>query len=123
MKRFVTAILPLILIGQIPFHATNYVPSDWMKRFQYGLKWTELMMNGYPGAANATESVPEGVVTTTVTMASAIPEFEHIQKPIEEEFCNDDMNEKIETAGEEAFEIQIEWKEERVLEIRKAQVL
>jgi hypothetical protein len=98
MKKVITAILPFILVAQIPFHASSYIPSDWMKSVQYGLKWTELMMNGYPGSAEAEEKVPEGIVTTTVVIAGAIPEMERLQFNFEDEFCEIQIQRTIQKA-------------------------
>ena len=98
MKKVITAILPFILVAQMSFHPSSYIPSDWLKGLQIGMKWTELMMNGYPGAADADEMVPEGVVTTTVVIAGAIPEFDEVQLYFGDEFCETQVDQVIQKA-------------------------
>jgi hypothetical protein len=95
MKKVITAILPFILVAQIPFHPSSYIPTEWMKSVQVGLKWTELMMNGYPGAV---EAVPEGIVTTTVVIAGAVPEIEQLQFDFEDEFCDVQIDQAVHKA-------------------------
>ena len=98
MKKLMIAILPFILLAQIPFHSFSYTPSEWIKSLQVGLKWTELMMNGYPGAAESEGPVPEGIVTTTVVIAGALPEMEHLQFNFEDEFCETQVDQMIQKA-------------------------
>jgi hypothetical protein len=98
MKKVITAILPFILVAQIPFHPTSYIPSEWLKSVQIGLKWTELMMNGYPGSEEAEEAVPEGIVTTTVVIAGAVPEFEQLQFDFEDELCEIQIDQAVHKA-------------------------
>ena len=99
MKRVITVILPLILAAQLPFGTMKFVASEWMNSFEYGLKWTELMMNGYPSGSETDEEVPNGEVTMTVTLASFSPEgedlprMEHIE--IEKEFCQIQLEEEF----------------------------
>jgi hypothetical protein len=96
MKRVITVILPLILAAQLPFGTMKYLASEWMNSFEYGLKWTELMMSGYPGAPEVEERVPAGEVTMTVTLASAIPEIEILPTiEIEKEICRVQMEEQF----------------------------
>ena len=88
MKRVTTAIFTLILAAQLPFGALKYVTSEWMNSFEYGLKWTELMMSGFPGASETEEQIPNGEVTMTVTLAGFSPEIQHLPViEIKKEFC------------------------------------
>ena len=123
MNRVIIAILPIILIVQLGFHASSLVPSEWIKSLNYGLKWTELMMNGYPGAEEVTEAVPEGVVTTTVVLVTAVPELEQYPIAIEVEICNEQIKEEIERAREEAHTVLVKLKTERMLQVKKALII
>ena len=78
MKRLILAVLPILLAAQIPLSVTKIVPSEWKKNFNFGVKWTHLLLDSYSSGLNDeidSESIPEGVVTTTVILAS-MPEFE-----------------------------------------------
>lgn len=101
MKKVVIAIFPLILLAQIRFNASSYIPTEWIKSVQYGLKWTELMVNGYPGAAveaQVNEPIPEGVVTTTVVMTAALADIEEVQLRYEQDFCEAEVQQLIQHA-------------------------
>jgi len=89
MKRLILALLPVLMAAQIPFSVTELVPSDWKKNFDFGVKWTELLVESYSTLTNNEQdkdSVPSGIVTTTVAMAM-IPEPEDFQIVIEPEIC------------------------------------
>src|SRR5687767_5800249 len=88
MKKIFTAIFSFILVAQLPMNAPKFVSTEWMKSIQYGLKWSELMIVGYPGSRDTNEeSIPQGHVTTTVTMASAIPDAVDIQATADPYLC------------------------------------
>jgi len=92
MKRLIAAVLPILLAAQIPFGAVKLVPSDWKKNFDYGVKWTELLLDSYSTVMNGeqdVERIPSGTVTTTVAMA-LIPEIEDLQI-IDPEICQAQM--------------------------------
>jgi hypothetical protein len=117
MKRAIIALLPLILAAQLPISAVKYVPAEWMKSFEYGLKWTELMMNGYPGASETADKVPEGEVTMTVTLASAIPEFHEIDIEMEKDFCRVHPEEEIQMKTMEVIKRHRELRRQRLIKI------
>lgn len=121
MKKVITAILPLILAAQLPFGTMKHMTSEWMNSFAYGLKWTELMMSGYPGASEtreSQESVPRGEVTMTVTLASAIPEIEELPIiQIEKEFCRIEMEQEFQKTMKEVLKRHRDLKEHRLIKI------
>ena len=89
MKRIILAILPIILAAQIPLNTTTLVPSEWKKTLDFGVKWTSLLVNSFSAVADDNaedESIPEGVVTTTVAMA-AIPDTVDFELAIERRLC------------------------------------
>jgi hypothetical protein len=131
MKKLILAFLHFLLIAQLPMNATKFIQSEWMKSFQYGLKWTELMMNGYPGTAEASgEPVPEGTVTTTVMMASAIAgpaeiDF-HLPAICDEELSQQVVRFKVSREKweiEKAARIQVELQRFRLSEIKTVRVV
>jgi hypothetical protein len=121
MKRVITVILPLILAAQLPFGTLKYMTSEWMNSFEYGLKWTELMMNGYPGASEtkeSQESVPVGEVTMTVTVASMIPEIEPLPIiEIEKEICRVEMEKEFQKRVKEVLKRHRILKDRRLIKI------
>jgi hypothetical protein len=116
MKRVITAILPLILAAQLPFGTMKYLASEWMNSLEYGLKWTELMMSGYPGAPEVDESVPAGEVTMTVTLAS-FAEFEGVEMEIEKEICRVQMEEEFQKKTIKILKRHRALKEHRLIKI------
>jgi hypothetical protein len=101
MKRLITLLLPLILAADLPFTAFHHIPADWTKSFQYGLKWTKLMLNGYPSDVNA-EQVPQGFVTTTVVIAQPVADFEDVEIEISKELCDAELQLRVEKMMKEA---------------------
>jgi len=89
MKRLILAILPILFAAQIPLQAQHFVPSDWKRTFDFGVKWTSLLVNSFSAGANdesKDDLVPEGIVTTTVAM-TVIPEPAEFQIAIERQIC------------------------------------
>ena len=123
MKKVIIAILPLLLAMQMPFQSFNFVPSELLKNVKYGMKWTELMLNGYPGAEESMEKVPEGTVTTTVLIAGAIPRQEDLQIRIDPELCETITREELEITRREALRVLVEIEVEKLAVIPPFQVL
>lgn len=118
MKRVITAILPLILAAQLPFGTLKYVTSEWMKSFEYGLKWTELMMSGYPGSSETVDKVPNGEVTMTVTLASFGPEMDELPIiEIEKEFCRVQLEKEFQKRTIQVLKRHRDLKEHRLIKI------
>ena len=117
MKRLILAILPIILAAQIPLHVTTLVPSEWKETLDFGVKWTSLLVNSFSAVVNnenEEESIPEGVVTTTVAMVLPAPaDFEfQIDRQVEQ-------TQKQVARAREALKLQKELnKRLRLLEIR-----
>jgi hypothetical protein len=87
MKRLILAILPILLMTQFPLRGTSLVPSDWKETLDFGVKWTSLLVNSFSVVANnetEDESIPEGVVTTTVAM-TILPTSADFQFQIDQE--------------------------------------
>jgi hypothetical protein len=117
MKRLILLILPIILVAQIPLHMDKLVPSDWKQTFDFGVKWTSLLVNSFSAVANNNEKqkefIPEGVVTTTVAMA-VLPDTAdllQIDREVSLAQC------QIEQA-KEAIKLQKELKNLHLMEIR-----
>ena len=123
MKKIFTAFLPFILVAQLPMNAAKFVPAEWMKRVQYGLKWTELMLDGYPGASEASETIPEGHVTTTVTMASAIPDPAEIEATADKYLCDVEYKEELAIQAREAIQAHMQAQRMRLQEIRVIRIV
>lgn len=124
MKKLLTAFLPFILVAQLPISTARFIPSEWIKSFHYGLKWTELMMNGYPGAEETPqESIPEGEVTTTVVMAGAIPDVEMVHISLDKELLDSEFCEKIAIQASEAVRIRMEVQKIRSTELKRLRVV
>jgi hypothetical protein len=119
MKRLILAILPILLAAQIPVNVAQLVPSDLKKTLDFGVKWTSLLVNSFSAVSNDTskkESIPEGVVTMTVTMA-AIPDTPDIQIAVQRQICLAQV--EIAEKAKEAARIQKDLdKKLRTLEIR-----
>lgn len=121
MKKILTAFLPFILLAQLPIQASKFVPAEWMKSFQYGVKWTELMVNGYPGTSDQSlDTIPEGKVTTTVVMASAVAEPEALAIPVE---CSIEIQQRIAEEAIESARMQMKLHEIRLREIRTVRLI
>ena len=123
MKKVMIAILPLLLAMQMPFQTLNFVPSELLKNVKYGMKWTELMLNGYPGGEDTMEKVPEGTVTTTVLIAGAIPQQEDLEIAIDPELCTTITIEELAITRKEALRVLVEIEVENLAVIPPLQVL
>jgi len=90
MKRLILAVIPIFLAAQIPLSVTKIVPADWKRNFDFGVKWTGLLLDSYFNDSNdksEAETIPDGIVTTTVVLAS-MPEFEdQTQIVVDSEVC------------------------------------
>ena len=120
MKRLILAVLPILLAAQIPLNVTKIVPSDWKRNFDFGMKWTALLLESYfsdSDNGSASETVPDGIVTTTVVLAS-MPEFEEqFQMVVDQEVCRTQVEITKET--EKAMKIQREFnKKYRIIQIK-----
>ncbi|MCI0412449.1 hypothetical protein L0222_06555 [bacterium] len=121
MKKVISVILPLILAAQLPFGTMKYLTSEWMNSIEYGLKWTELMVSGYPGASETQESeeiIPHGEVTMTVTLASAIPEIEELPMiEIEKEICQVHMQQELQKKHIKILRRNLDLKNHRLIRV------
>jgi hypothetical protein len=120
MKRLILAVLPILLAAQIPLNVTKIVPSDWKRNFDFGVKWTGLLLDSYFSDFNnesESETVPDGIVTTTVVLAS-MSEFEdHVQIVVDQEVCRAQVEIAKET--EKAMKVQREFnKKYRIIQIK-----
>ena len=120
MKRLILAVIPILLAAQIPMNVTRIVPSDWKRSFDFGVKWTGLLLDSYfSDSDNASDSeiVPDGIVTTTVVLAS-MPEFdEDVQIVIDQEVCQ--AQAEIAKESEKIVRIQREFnKKYRIIQIK-----
>jgi hypothetical protein len=118
MKRLILAVLPILLAAQIPLNVTKIVPSDWKRSFDFGVKWTGLLLDSYfSDSDNESETVPDGIVTTTVVLDS-IPEFdEHVQIVIDKEMCQTQL--EIAMESEKIVKVQREFnKKYRVIQFK-----
>jgi hypothetical protein len=120
MKRLILAVLPILLAVQIPLNVTKIVPADWRKNFDFGVKWTGLLLNSYFSDSDdelESEDVPEGVVTTTVVLVS-MPEFEdQVQFAMVQEMCRAQL--KIAKESEKILKIQRDFdKKYQVIQIK-----
>ena len=124
MKRLIVAVLPILLAAQIPLSVTKYVPSDLKKNFDFGVKWTELLLESYSSDSNReseSDSIPEGFVTTTVVLASMhIPDIQiedHLQIVVGQEMCQ--LQAQVAKSAEKAIKIQQEFnKKYRMTQIK-----
>lgn len=117
MKRLILLILPIILAAQIPLNMTNLVPSDWKETFDFGVKWTSLLLNSFSTVTNdekENELIPEGFVTTTVAM-SIVPVSADLDLQIDRQVSLAQC--QVERA-KEALKLQKELKTLHSLEIR-----
>ena len=118
MKRLILAVLPILLAAQIPLNITKIVPSDLKRNFDFGVKWTALLLESYfSDSDDESETVPDGIVTTTVVLAS-IPEFdEHVQIVIDKEMCRAQL--EIAQESEKIVKIQRDFnKKYRIIQIK-----